>query len=126
MRGITLDPVLTGTADKDVSQRRLKGICAEFESIFITHMLKSMRKTVVETGLLGNTNESKIYQSMFDEKLAIQISRNGGIGLGEILFERLKDENLGASPGHGGTEKTFPSSHRIAVPHSMRSTYMDG
>jgi Rod binding domain-containing protein len=110
MGGITLDPILTGTADKDLSQKRLKGICAEFESIFITHMLKSMRKTVIETGLLGNTNESKIYQSMFDEKLAIQISRSGGMGFGEILFERLKDENLGASP-----QTPRPSRHEIDI-----------
>ena len=102
---ITLNPVLTGTADKDGSQSRLKGVCAEFEAIFTTYLLKSMRKTVVETGLLGNSNESKIYKSMFDEKLAIQISRSGGIGLGKVLFERLKNENLGASPRNEGTEE---------------------
>ncbi|MEE9611429.1 MAG: rod-binding protein [Desulfatiglandales bacterium] len=122
--GITSDPVLTET-DKDVSQGRLKKTCAEFESIFITYMLKSMRKTVVEAGLLDNTNESKIFKSMFDEKLAIEISKSGGIGLGEILFERLKNENLGASPRNGEPEErgyglaenkeTRPSRHEINI-----------
>jgi Rod binding domain-containing protein len=53
-------------------------------------MLKSMRNTVVEGGLLGKSNEGKIYISMFDEELGLGIARSGGIGLGKMLLERLK------------------------------------
>ncbi|MBU0986443.1 MAG: rod-binding protein [Proteobacteria bacterium] len=74
----------------DVFQARLKKSCAEFESIFITHMLKSMRESVAEEGLLGNSNEGKIIQSMFDENLALGIARGGGMGLAKVLFEYLK------------------------------------
>jgi flagellar protein FlgJ len=78
----------------DVSYNaRLKKTCAEFESILITYMLKSMRNTVGEDGIFGNSNESKIFKSMFDEKLGLEIARGGGIGLGKMLFERLKMKN---------------------------------
>lgn len=69
---------------------RLQQACAEFESLFIAYMLKSMRETVFEDGLLGNSNESQILQSMFDENLAQGIARGGGIGIGQVLYERLK------------------------------------
>lgn len=74
----------------DSRQARLEKACSEFESIFITYMLKSMRTSVTEDGLLGNNNESKIIQSMFDENLAIGMAKGRGMGLGKMLFESLK------------------------------------
>ena len=72
-------------------QEKLENACSEFESIFITYMLKSMRTAVTEDGLLGNNNESKIIRSMFDENLARGIATGKGMGLGKMLFETLKD-----------------------------------
>ena len=75
----------------DLRQEKLKKTCSEFESIFITYMLKSMRSAVTEDGLLGNSNESKIIRSMFDENLALGMAKGQGMGLGKMLFESLKD-----------------------------------
>lgn len=70
--------------------KRLEHACVEFESIFIAHMLKTMGKTVDKGGLLGNSNETKIIKSMLDENLANSIATAGGIGIGSMLFEKLK------------------------------------
>ena len=78
-------------APNEVRQAKLEKACSEFESIFITYMLKSMRSAVTEDGLLGNSNESKIVRSMFDENLAIGMAKGNGIGLGKMLFKSLKD-----------------------------------
>ena len=77
-------------ANQDAASARLKSICSEFESIFMTYMLKSMRSAMVEEGIMGNSHESKIMNSMFDENLALEVAHGGGIGLGDVLFERLK------------------------------------
>ncbi|MBW1672322.1 MAG: rod-binding protein [Deltaproteobacteria bacterium] len=92
LKEITVNQSLMGS-HKDAWNNRLKRTCTEFESIFITYMLKSMRNTLVEDGLFGKTNEAKIVKSMFDEKLALGIARGGGIGLGRMLFEELKTKN---------------------------------
>ena len=92
LKEITVNQSLMGS-HKDAWNNRLKRTCTEFESIFITYMLKSMRNTLVEDGLFGKTNEAKIVNSMFDEKLALGIARGGGIGLGRMLFEELKTKN---------------------------------
>jgi len=90
-----LTPIATDPASaalqKDVSKAGLQKACTEFESIFITHILKSMRATVDKDGIIGNSNESQIIQSMFDENLALGVAQGGGIGLAEILFTDLKD-----------------------------------
>ena len=78
-------------APNDLRQASLERAGSEFESVFITYMLKSMRTAVSEDGLLGNNNESKIIQSMFDENLAIGMAKGNGMGLGKMLFESLKD-----------------------------------
>ena len=86
---VAIHPYLTAS-NKDISQARLEMACSEFESIFLTYMLKSMRETLAEGGLFGNSNESKIMKSMFDESLARGIAKGGGIGLGKMIFERMK------------------------------------
>ena len=90
-----LKPVATASiptaVGKDISQERLKETCVEFESLFITYMLKSMRGAVAENGLIGDSNEGKIIQSMFDENLAQGVARGGGMGIAKVLFEYLKD-----------------------------------
>ena len=92
IKPVAASPESTGL-HKDGSQVKLEKTCAEFESIFITYMLKSMSTTIDDDSLLGNDNESKIIKSMFYENLAQEIARGGGMGLGNILFESLKDKN---------------------------------
>ena len=87
-------------ANQDGASARLKSICAEFESIFMTYMLKSMRSALVEDGIMGNSHETKIMNSMFDENLALEVANGGGIGLGDVLFERLKGASGISSQKH--------------------------
>ncbi|GAB6144616.1 rod-binding protein [Desulfocicer niacini] len=70
--------------------QRLKKACSDFESIFINQMLKASDTGISGEGGFLNGNDGKIIKSMFNEKLAGTMSSGGGIGLGEILFEKLK------------------------------------
>jgi Rod binding domain-containing protein len=92
-----IKPAVAGTEGaglhKDGYQAKLEKTCAEFESIFIAHMLKSMSTTIDDDPLLGNDNESNIIKAMFNENIAQEIARGGGMGLGNMLFESLKDKN---------------------------------
>jgi len=70
--------------------QRLKKACSDFESIFINQMLKASDAGISGEGGFLKGNDGKIIKSMFNEKLAGTMSSGGGIGLGEILFEKLK------------------------------------
>ena len=89
LKGISPEPALAAL-HKDMPSDRLKKACTEFESIFIAYMLKSMRASISGDSLFLNNNTGKIIQSMFDENLALGISKGGGIGVAGMLFERLK------------------------------------
>jgi flagellar protein FlgJ len=110
IEGLSLHPGSKGVPQGS-PHTRLKRACNDFEAIFVSYMLKSMRKTIFEDGLFGKSHESKIFKSMFDENLALGVSRSRGIGLGEMLFERLKVKE----PGPAGLREGPPRGSSIAV-----------
>ncbi|MGM0607064.1 MAG: rod-binding protein [Candidatus Muiribacteriota bacterium] len=69
---------------------KLKETCNEFEAIFAQQMLKAMRETVNKTGFVDGGNAEEIFQSMLDEEYANKMSKEGDLGLSEMLFEQLK------------------------------------
>lgn len=72
----------------------LKQVAHQFESMFISMMLKSMRDAneVFEEDNPLNSNESKFYRQMFDDQLALSLSQGEGIGLADSIYRQLKDQ----------------------------------
>lgn len=70
--------------------RKLKKVCADFESIFTYQMLKTMRQTIPQSKI-GMSNFGKdTYTAIVDQKLAETISANGnGLGLKKVLYDQL-------------------------------------
>jgi Rod binding domain-containing protein len=54
-------------------------------------MLKTMREGVSEIDPSGKSHGSQILYAMYDEKLSEEIAGSGGIGLANILLEKLKN-----------------------------------
>ena len=80
------------TADK-ADEIRLKKACKDFEAIILNKLFSAMRKTVPEDGLFEKSFGEKIYQSMLDEELSKEIAHSRGMGLGELLFKQLTQNN---------------------------------
>lgn len=72
-----------------------KGVAQQFESLFLNIMLKEMRKTVGRSGLLGS-DAMETYEQMFDQQIALGMSKAGGIGLAPFIEQQLAktDPNL--------------------------------
>jgi len=64
----------------------------DFEAIFLHKMLEAMRKTVPKSGLLESFS-SDMYQSMFDEELANEMSKKGDFGLAKMMYRQLGESN---------------------------------
>ena len=60
--------------------------CQKLESVFISYLLESMRKTVPETNKGVHTS---IYTSMMDAGIARVVAEGPGIGLASILYRQL-------------------------------------
>ena len=72
----------------EINEEKLKKACADFESIFINYILKTMRRTIPQSG--AKFPGKDIYSSMIDRKVAEDLAkRGGGIGLQEMLLRQL-------------------------------------
>jgi len=83
------------------SDGNLRKVAQEFESLFLGEMLKSMRSATEALGKDNpmNTPEAKQYQEMYDQQLAVSMSREGGgIGLADVLLRQMS-KNKPLAPG---------------------------
>ncbi len=69
----------------------LASAAAQFESLFIDWMLKSMREAtaVLSEDSYLSSNEVSMHQEMLDHQLAIHLSERGGLGLRELIQAQL-------------------------------------
>ncbi|WPN48750.1 MULTISPECIES: flagellar assembly peptidoglycan hydrolase FlgJ [unclassified Pseudomonas] len=83
------------------SDGNLRKVAQEFESLFLGEMLKSMRSATEALGQDNplNTPAAKQYQEMYDQQLAVSMSREGGgIGLADVLMRQMS-KNKPLAPG---------------------------
>ena len=71
-------------------EAKLREAANEFEAIFIQQMLKTMRKTSLESDFIKKSEGEKIFRSMLDEQYAIMSAKSGRLGLGEMIFQQLR------------------------------------
>ena len=74
------------------SEKKIEKVSREFESIFLHKPLSSMRKTVPKSGLLDSF-ATDMYKSMMDEEIAKEMSKNKGMGMGEMIYNDLSNIN---------------------------------
>lgn len=116
-----------GDRDSDANVRK---VAQEFESLFISEMLKASRKAsdVLAADNPMNTETVKQYRDMYDQQLAVSMSREGGgIGLQDVLVRQLskhKSAPANTSP-FPRTEGHAPTlwGNKVAEPvHAAQST----
>jgi len=80
----------------------LDAVAKQFESIFVSMMIKSMRdanKGFSEGNLL-QSSESDSYMQMFDSQLAVTLSTGKGIGLADVIKRQLSKSTDGLEAGN--------------------------
>jgi flagellar protein FlgJ len=77
-------------------EAKLRKACQDFEAVFIGQIWKQMRSSVPKDGML-HSKEEESYLSMFDQELSVKMSRSGGIGLSDLLYENLSQRLVNAS-----------------------------
>ena len=89
--------------------KAIKAVAQQFESLFTNMMLKSMRDAKLGDGM-GDSQESDLYQGMYDQQISLKISQGKGLGLADMLVQQLTRNraakagaNAAASSAHGST-----------------------
>lgn len=71
------------------SNTKLKDLAQQFESFLLNAMIKSMRKSVPDSGMTHGGHAEKIYQSMLDSEYALSMARQEFTGLSEAIQRQL-------------------------------------
>lgn len=83
-------PIFAIAGDKSKSDiEKIETLAHEFESLFMSQMIKSMRSTVEKSGLVDGGSAEELYTQMLDEQLARQMAFNQKSGLSDKLVEQL-------------------------------------
>ncbi|MBH3308705.1 flagellar assembly peptidoglycan hydrolase FlgJ [Pseudomonas mosselii] len=89
--------------DRD-SEGNIRKVAQEFESLFVSEMLKASRKAtdvMADEDSPMNSDTVKQYRDMYDQQLAVSMSRQGGgIGLQDVLVRQLSKQkhSVNSSP----------------------------
>lgn len=70
---------------------KMREVCQEFESVFVSYLLQSMRKTV-QNNAEGDGFSREVYTSMMDEEIAKIVAKGPGIGLADTLYRQLSSK----------------------------------
>ena len=77
-------------------QKGLKAAAQQFETLFLQQVMKSMRDTVPQDGLL-NSDQSRFYTALLDQQMAQNLASSGkGTGFAQLIEQQL-GRNMGAA-----------------------------
>jgi flagellar protein FlgJ len=120
----------------------LKEVAKQFESLFTQMLMKSMRdanRSFGEDPLFGS-QQGEFYQDMFDDQIAMHLSKGKGLGLADMLVQQLTQsglvkpaegttpaatsapaQNVSSSSDHQPLAKSKADFVRMMLPHAQRA-----
>jgi murein DD-endopeptidase MepM/ murein hydrolase activator NlpD len=107
----------------EAKKSELRKATGEFEAVFISYMLKVMRETIDESGLMGGGLGKSIYTEMFDQEIARTLAQRGMLGISDLLYRNIEHaatekEDGEEVPGSPDTGNDLPS----ATPEHQEKT----
>mgnify|MGYP006303813723 CR=1 FL=1 len=88
---IAFDSSLEKQNTRNSRNIKLREKARDMESIFLSQMIKTMRKTIPDNPWGGSRND--LPSMMFSSVMGKAMAKSGGIGLAKKIFNSLKDMN---------------------------------
>ena len=92
IEGITPQPIQEAaqlSPSRKQDEAKLKEACDQFESLFLSQMLKEMKKSVPKAE--DANKEQDTYDDMMYDEIAKSMAASGGIGMANVLYQQVKD-----------------------------------
>ena len=98
--------------------KAIRAAAQQFESLFTNMMLKSMREAKLGQGL-GDTQESDLYQDMYDQQLSLKMAQGKGIGLADMLVQQLTRNSAAKAAAGSAPPAAASNADRISFVKSL-------
>jgi flagellar protein FlgJ len=95
----------------DRTGARIRESAREFESVFLSLLLRTMRRTVPDGGNPALGGGNRVYQEMMDEELARTMAKGRGVGLADILVRDLTRNLTRKNPSSLPSELPMANRH---------------
>ena len=86
----------------------LEGVGQEFESVFLSLMLKEMRNTLENGGFFGEES-SDTYGGLFDMFIGQHIAKSSPLGISEIVAQSYERNSAAHERGDGEAQNSSDS-----------------
>ncbi|MBJ6801201.1 rod-binding protein [Geomonas propionica] len=86
---------------REQNPEQIKKVAREFEAMFVSMMLKSMRDTVGKDTLTGGGKGEETFRSLLDQEYANAAVQGGGIGLAQTIERELARTYGAPAPAKG-------------------------
>ena len=71
----------------------VKAVAQQFEAMFTSMMLKTMRNAVPQSEI-GQSNETRMFQGMFDDQLSQSLASHRGLGIAALIERQMTRTDL--------------------------------
>ena len=75
------------------NSEKIRKVATDFESLFTSMMLRSMRKTVGDNPLIPAGFGEKIYTDMLDDEYSKMVGKHASLGLADMIVKELERNN---------------------------------
>ena len=97
----------------------LKAAARQFEAVFLQMVLKSMRATTPQTGML-DSDQTRFYQELLDSQLAQVMAAKGGMGLAAVIERQLSPQGAADPAIEAGGMPLIPAQHNFPLNRGSR------
>ncbi len=103
-------PLKQSPADKIADQDgKLRDAAKMYETHFLNHMVKAMRKTATnEDGLIKQNMAEKIFSEQLDNQYVDNWANKGGVGLADMIYTQIHDKYFGTTKKDFGQRGALP------------------
>ena len=99
-----IEPTQAAPAARSPEEARLRRACAQMEGVFLSQLMKAMRETIPQGGVMNGGSGEDMFTAMLDEHVSDAAASQQERGLGAALFRQLREAFLAAG-GPGATDE---------------------
>ncbi|CDH07690.1 flagellar biosynthesis [Xenorhabdus bovienii str. oregonense] len=103
-------------------QQGLRQVAQELEGVFVQMMLKSMRSSLPQDGILSS-DQTRFYTSMYDQQIAQELSQKG-LGFADMIVKQFSNANSVASEQAGTVPMPLDKEFLQTLPKQALEQFM--
>ncbi|MGJ0578416.1 flagellar assembly peptidoglycan hydrolase FlgJ [Xenorhabdus bovienii] len=103
-------------------QQGLRQVAQELEGVFVQMMLKSMRSSLPQDGILSS-DQTRFYTSMYDQQIAQNLSQKG-LGFADMIVKQFSNANSVASEQAGTVPMPLDKEFLQTLPKQALEQFM--